>query len=54
MPSLLLLVANSCEKFLSKEEILQYYTDAKTLAKLYGNDVLYLKIKNYLINYDND
>ncbi|VTT26909.1 helix-turn-helix domain-containing protein [Streptococcus gordonii] len=54
MPSLLLLVANSCEKFLSKEEIIQYYTEAKTLAKLYGNDVLYLKIKNYLINYDND
>ncbi|HEL2588623.1 TPA: helix-turn-helix transcriptional regulator [Streptococcus suis] len=50
MPSLLLLVANSCEKFLSKEEILEYYFDAKTLAKLYGNEVLYLKIKKYLSN----
>lgn len=54
MPSLLLLVANFCEKFLSNEEILQYYTEAKTLAKLYGNGVLYLKIKNYLINYNSD
>ena len=42
------LLANIGDNFLSDEDILMYYEQAKFLYKLLGNEKMYLRIQEYL------
>lgn len=45
---LLTIVANAGESFLTKDKLLDYYTDAKHLCKIYNNELLYIQIEEAL------
>ncbi|VJD89439.1 transcriptional regulator [Streptococcus pneumoniae] len=45
---LLILVGNAGTYFLDKEQVKNYYTEAKELCKIYNNPLMLMKIENYL------
>ncbi|MGT2785509.1 helix-turn-helix domain-containing protein [Streptococcus merionis] len=51
---LLILVGNSGEQFLDKEQVKNYYLEARELCKIYGNPLMLMKIENYLKELDNN
>ena len=49
---LLILVGNAGTKFLDKEQVKNYYIEAKELCKIYNNPLMLMKIENYLKELD--
>lgn len=49
---LLILVGNAGAKFLDKEQIKNYYIEARELCKIYNNPLMLMKIENYLKELD--
>lgn len=49
---LLILVGNAGAKFLDKEQVKNYYIEAKELCKIYNNPLMLMKIENYLKELD--
>lgn len=50
---LLILVANSGESFLDKDQVKNYYIEARELCRIYSNPLMLMKIESYLKkNYD--
>ncbi|WP_155969847.1 helix-turn-helix domain-containing protein [Streptococcus ruminantium] len=49
---LLILVGNSGANFLDKEQVRNYYLEAKELCKIYNNPLMLVKIENYLKELD--
>ncbi|HGR0253016.1 transcriptional regulator [Streptococcus pneumoniae] len=45
---LLILVGNAGTHFLDKEQVKNYYIEAKELCKIYNNPLMLMKIENYL------
>lgn len=45
---LLILVGNAGSQFLDKEQVKNYYIEAKELCKIYNNPLMLMKIENYL------
>ncbi|RRR01003.1 XRE family transcriptional regulator, partial [Streptococcus pneumoniae] len=45
---LLILVGNAGTYFLDKEQVKNYYIEAKELCKIYNNPLMLMKIENYL------
>ncbi|HFR3403318.1 TPA: helix-turn-helix domain-containing protein [Streptococcus suis] len=50
---LLILVGNAGAQFLDKEQVKNYYIEAKELCKIYNNPLMLMKIENYLKELDN-
>ena len=51
---LLILVGNSGTQFLNKEQVKNYYLEAKELCKIYNNPLMLMKIERYLSKLEND
>ena len=49
---LLILVGNAGAKFLDKEQVKNYYIEARELCKIYNNPLMLMKIENYLKELD--
>ncbi|MDX4992547.1 helix-turn-helix transcriptional regulator [Streptococcus suis] len=49
---LLILVGNAGAQFLDKEEVKNYYIEARELCKIYNNPLMLMKIENYLKKLD--
>ena len=49
---LLILVGNAGTYFLDKEQVKNYYIEAKELCKIYNNPLMLMKIENYLKELD--
>ena len=49
---LLILVGNAGAKFLDKEQVKNYYIEARELCKIYNNHLMLMKIENYLKELD--
>ncbi|HEW6700552.1 TPA: helix-turn-helix transcriptional regulator [Streptococcus pneumoniae] len=49
---LLILVGNAGAKFLDREQVKNYYIEAKELCKIYNNPLMLMKIENYLKELD--
>ena len=49
---LLILVGNAGEQFLDKEQVKNYYIEARELCKIYNNPLMLMKIENYLKELD--
>ena len=49
---LLILVGNAGAQFLDKEQIKNYYIEARELCKIYNNPLMLMKIENYLKELD--
>lgn len=49
---LLILVGNAGAKFLDKEQVKNYYIEARELCKIYNNPLMLMKIENYLKEFD--
>ncbi|MBO4107943.1 helix-turn-helix domain-containing protein [Streptococcus suis] len=49
---LLILVGNAGAQFLNKEEVKNYYIEARELCKIYNNPLMLMKIENYLKKLD--
>lgn len=45
---LLILVGDAGSQFLDKEQVKNYYIEAKELCKIYNNPIMLMKIENYL------
>lgn len=45
---LLILVGNAGAKFLDKEQVINYYLEARELCKIYNNPLMLMKIESYL------
>ncbi|HGQ0553650.1 TPA: helix-turn-helix transcriptional regulator [Streptococcus pneumoniae] len=45
---LLILVGNAGAKFLDREQVKNYYIEARELCKIYNNPLMLMKIENYL------
>ena len=45
---LLILVGNAGTKFLDREQVKNYYIEARELCKIYNNPLMLMKIENYL------
>ena len=52
LASLLILVGNAGAKFLDKEQVKNYYIEARELCKIYNNPLMLMKIENYLKELD--
>ena len=50
---LLILVGNSGEQFLDREQVKSYYIEARNICKIYNNPLMLMKIENYLKELDN-
>ena len=50
---LLILVGNSGEQFLDREQVKSYYIEARNICKIYNNPLMLMKIENYLKKLDN-
>ncbi|MGQ7336473.1 helix-turn-helix domain-containing protein [Streptococcus suis] len=50
---LLVLVGNCGTQFLGKEQVKNYYIEARELCKIYNNPLMLMKIENYLKELDN-
>ena len=51
---LLILVGNAGAKFLDKEQVKNYYIEARELCKIYNNPLMLMKIENYLKELETD
>lgn len=51
---LLILVGNSGAQFLDKNQVMDYYLEARELCKIYNNPLMLMKIEKYLKEIDND
>ncbi|HGK1526351.1 TPA: helix-turn-helix domain-containing protein [Streptococcus pneumoniae] len=49
---LLILVGNAGAKFLDREQVKNYYIEARELCKIYNNPLMLMKIENYLKELD--
>ena len=49
---LLILVGNAGAQFLDKEQVKNYYIEARELCKIYNNPLMLMKIENYLKELD--
>ena len=49
---LLILVGNAGAQFLDKEQVKNYYIEARELCKIYNNPLMLMKIENYLKKLD--
>ncbi|VRZ81395.1 transcriptional regulator [Streptococcus pneumoniae] len=49
---LLVLVGNCGTQFLGKEQVKNYYIEARELCKIYNNPLMLMKIENYLKELD--
>lgn len=49
---LLILVGNAGAQFLDKEQVKNYYIEARELCKIYNNSLMLMKIENYLKELD--
>lgn len=49
---LLILVGNAGSQFLDKEQVKNYYIEARELCKIYNNPLMLMKIENYLKQLD--
>ena len=49
---LLILAGNAGAKFLDKEQVKNYYIEARELCKIYNNPLMLMKIENYLKELD--
>ena len=49
---LLILVGNAGAKFLDKEQVKNYYIEARELCKIYNNPLMLMKVENYLKELD--
>ncbi|HFI0394151.1 TPA: helix-turn-helix domain-containing protein [Streptococcus suis] len=49
---LLILVGNAGAQFLDKDQVKNYYIEAKELCKIYNNPLMLMKIENYLKELD--
>lgn len=51
---LLILIGNSGAEFLDKEQVKNYYKEARDLCRIYNNPKMLMKIERYLKEFDND
>lgn len=49
---LLILIGNAGAHFLDKEQVKNYYIEARELCKIYNNPLMLMKIENYLKEFD--
>lgn len=52
LASLLILIGNAGSQFLDKEQVKNYYIEAKELCRIYNNPLMLMKIENYLQELD--
>ena len=45
---LLILLGNAGEDIIGKEQMIEYYKDAKDLCRIFENKLMYIQIENYL------
>jgi putative transcriptional regulator plcR len=48
LASLLILLGNAGEDIIGKEQMIEYYKDAKDLCRIFENKLMYIQIENYL------
>lgn len=48
LAALLILVGNGSQSFLDTDKVMEYYLEARDLCRVYGNELTYLQIENYI------
>ncbi len=45
---LLIIVGNGSKEFLDSDKVMEYYSEARDLSKIYGNKLMSLQIEKYM------